>query len=722
MSCGGDSDIVLNSPSGASYEIHIASDSAPEVVKAVKDLAKYIELITDRQIRITSDSSELSQIRVGQYYKEDLNLLDRSSVAYWAEGENIIISGGGDDAIVNSVYTFLENEMAIDFLAPDAEVIPRCPEGISISSNLQYSYTPSIVTRTVHSDLFYLNPTYAAKRKVTSDAFPGYAPEARVHTFHRFLPASEYYNSHPEYFALRNGKRITTQLCLTNEQVLEIVKSKVLELKESNPKAKVISVSQDDNTQYCQCDACEAIHDREGSPAGSMIDFVNKVATAFPDIQISTLAYQYTRKAPKHVRPAPNVLVTLCSIECDRSAPIADKCEDFRNDLEEWSRITSNIRIWDYTTQFTNFLAPFPNLRTLKPNIDLFVENNAQWVFEQHSRNPSELFELRSYVMSQLLWNPDQNVEDVIDLFLNGYYKEAAPKVATYITAIHDAIEQDSNFFLFLYGDPAQGFDTWLSKEQLEYYDLLFDEAEELVSTQPDIVDRVRGARLSVDFSILEYGRKDLSGVDQIGRLTLLERLKRFNNTTSEQGITAMNEIRLTVADYVASYLAAIDRSKLINKAFGKEVTLLTKPKKYADEDPMVLTDGALGGLNFYSNWLGFEGVHAEAVVDLGSMQAVSSIGTAFLQVTNHLVFLPKQVSFYGSKDGKNYILIGTHKNSSPLTSDSKINDIQVFKLEFRRSEFRFIKVVGESLLKAPDWHNGSGLPAWVFLDEIIVS
>ena len=73
-----------------------------------------------------------------------------------------------------------------------------------------------------------------------------------------------------------------------------------------------------------------------------------------------------------------------------------------------------NIRIWDYTTQFTNFLAPFPNIRTLQPNIKFFRDNHAKWIFEQHSSNPSELFALRSYLTAKLLWNPDNDANEII--------------------------------------------------------------------------------------------------------------------------------------------------------------------------------------------------------------------------------------------------------------------------------------------------------------------
>ena len=149
---------------------------------------------------------------------------------------------------------------------------------------------------------------------MSNEAFPNYVPNARVHTFHRFIPYDKFYDNHPEYYALRNGKRLATQLCLTNEKVLEIVKDSVASFFKKHGPSSVISVSQDDNTQYCTCENCFKIDEKEKSPAGSMIYFVNKIARSFPNKTISTLAYQYTRKPPI-TRPESNVLITLCSIE-----------------------------------------------------------------------------------------------------------------------------------------------------------------------------------------------------------------------------------------------------------------------------------------------------------------------------------------------------------------------------------------------------------------------
>jgi hypothetical protein len=477
---------------------------------------------------------------------------------------------------------------------------------------------------------------------------------------------------------------------------------------------------------HCQCEDCRAIDEEEGSASGTMIRFVNAVAANFPDKTISTLAYQYTRK-PSKTKPADNVLITLCSIECDRSAPIEEKCTDFAEDLIGWKAQTEHIRIWDYTTQFTNFLAPFPNIRTLQPNIKFFRDNHATWVFEQHSHQPSELFELRSYLTAKLLWNPDLDSDEIITDFTNGYYEEAGVFVKNYIDLIQDEIQKDSTFFLFLYGDPAQAFNSWLNPEMLKQYNAIFDNAESAVENKPEVLQRVKIARLSTDYAMLEMARNGMSPDFQLlenGKVSndVDLRINRFKESCKNAGITLMNEMGYTVDEYLALLENTLQRAAMTNVARDKKVTLNTKPKKYAGENPQALTDGALGGSNFYANWLGFEGNDLEAEVDLGSEMQIDTISTAFLQVTNHIVFFPENVTYFISGDSNSYQKIETVANPRPLTAESKRNDIAYFTSAFKPVKARYIKVVAKNMALAPAWHNAAGAPAWIFADEVIVN
>jgi hypothetical protein len=727
ISCESNDKLELTNNGASNYGIEILENASPVLKNASEDLQNYIEKISTVKLPIISvEGKAVDKLRILIKIEE----LGSSEISIRTKGDNIIISGGSVEAVQNAIYEFIEKYLNVKWYAPNVEVVPS-NKSIVLHRDINYRYSPEILTRTVHSRLFYQNLSFAAKHKVTTTAFPFYVSSARVHTFNKFLPEEEYYKSHPEYFALRGDKRLPTQLCLTNEKVYEIVTDEVGKLFLANPESSVISVSQNDNQQYCTCDNCKQVDREEGSQAGTMVKFVNKIAADFPEKTISTLAYQYTRK-PCKTKPLENVLITLCSIECDRSASIEEKCSEFADDIRGWREITTNIRVWDYTTQFTNFLGPFPNMETLQPNIKFFRDNNAKWIFEQHSNNPSELFELRSYITAKLLWNPDRDFNELVTEFTNGYYEEAGVFVKQYVDLVHQKIKEDPDFFLFLYGDPSQAFDSYLNPELLKKYDIFFEDAEKAVKNKPEVLERVKVARISVDYAILEACKKSLSkefsmvleddnGLKSINKL-VIERLEKFYSTCFKADLTLMNEMGFTVDEYYQNYKKSMQVATQPNKAIGKKVILLTKPKKYANEDPKVLTDGALGGNSFYANWLGFEGNNFEAVIDLGAQQDISSISTAFLQVTNHVVFFPEEVSYYYSNDNVKFMKLKTIKNDKPLIKKSKVNDIKYFPSNFPTIKARYTKIVGKNMKQPPYWHHAAGTPAWIFVDEVIIN
>ena len=705
--------------------IDIPTLSKYNIISDYSDVADTLNVYLNKSVGISLEISDKQKKRsIILVEKTDLNK-DFISIDY--KDSLITISANNKRNLYYATYDFIEKFLNVNWLSTDFTYYEDL-KSINFPKNYSYYFEPPVLTRTVHSKLFYKDSVFADKLKVTNEAFPRYVPSARVHTFHRFLPYEVFYDKNPEYYALRNGKRLPTQLCLTNTDVLKIVKDSVNSFFNKFPNSDVISVSQDDNTQYCQCDKCSKIDNQEGSPAGTMIHFVNAVAESFPNKTISTLAYQYTRKPPK-VKPIENVLITLCSIECNRSVPIELGCKDFSSDLKGWSQLTDNIRIWDYTTQFTNFLAPFPNWGTIKPNINLFVDNNAKWIFEQHSNNDSELFELRSYIMAKLLWNPNLDFQTLLNEFNNKYYGNGGKYISEYVNSIQNQIDNTS-FFLFLYGDPSQGFDSFLSPENLLNYDILFNKALNSVELDSEYYKRILRSKISIDYAVLESYRKNFSDLYQLTKTEndiksinpkLIMRLNAFSKTCNDNDITLMNEMGFTVSDYIVNYRNALKTAIKENLASFKDVTLLTVPKKYANEDPKVLTDGALGGNSFYSNWLGFEGNNLNAVVDLGELKEIKSLSMNFLQVTNHIVFFPVQVEFFYSDDNLKWKSLGKVSNKSDLSPKSKVNDIQTFSINAGELKARYIKVIADNMSKAPIWHHGADLPSWIFADELII-
>jgi len=181
---------------------------------------------------------------------------------------------------------------------------------------------------------------------------------------------------------------------------------------------------------------------------GSLLTFVNAVAEdvakEYPDVMVGTLSYWYSRRPPKTLKPLPNVQIQLCSIECCVLHPINDpECEknvQFCRDLANWGKVCNNISIWNYNTNFSNYLLPCPNLRVIESNIRYFVDNNAIGIFMQAAGNAlgAEMSDLRNYVMANLLWDPTRSGTKLANEFLDLHYGPAAAPIRRFIHLTHE--------------------------------------------------------------------------------------------------------------------------------------------------------------------------------------------------------------------------------------------------------------------------------------------
>ena len=213
---------------------------------------------------------------------------------------------------------------------------------------------------------------------------------------------------------------------------------------------------------------------------------------------MDTLAYQYTRKAPKTLRPRSNVIIRLCSIECNFAKPLTDPSNElFARDIRDWHRLTDRLYIWDYTTDFSHYLLPFPNYYVLGPNVRFFHRNGVVGLFEQgaYQSSSGEMSELRAWVLAQLLWNPDQDDRKLIREFVEAYYgKPSARFVLDYLKLISNAAQPYYVGIGHPDASPYLRFPTLVKAEQLWHL------AEEEARGDPDHLWRVRQARLPISY------------------------------------------------------------------------------------------------------------------------------------------------------------------------------------------------------------------------------
>lgn len=423
---------------------------------------------------------------------------------------------GKDNGVIYGAVTFLERYMDMNYWG-DHEYSLHHIENLQIS-RINYTENPTFKYR--QTQCYALEDTvyrWWNKLEAPNEFF---AATYWVHTENLLVPVDEYGRSHPEYYAYYNGQRhamdiiknpVSVQLCLSNKNVFNIIVHRIDSIFKKNPSMNMIAVSQNDNQNYCKCSVCNKINKEEGSPAGSIIRFVNAVAAKFPNKKIVTLAYQYSKVPPLHIKPAHNVIIMLCNIECSREVPLTDNYngQNFIKILKQWSRITNNIFLWDYGINFSSYLFPFPNFHILQKNIQLFHRNKVTMHFSEiESVRGGDFAELRAYMISKLMWNDKLDVDSLEHHFLNGYYGKAGIILYDYIKLLEKSLIK-SGVKLNIYGAQWEHLKGMFSPTLMKQYNQMFDKAEALVINNLVLLKRVQRSRLSLQYMNLEINRHD---------------------------------------------------------------------------------------------------------------------------------------------------------------------------------------------------------------------
>ncbi|MBO7404913.1 MAG: DUF4838 domain-containing protein [Clostridia bacterium] len=299
------------------------------------------------------------------------------------------------------------------------------------------------------------------------------------------------------------GTSSDRQPCFSDPEILEKTIASVRALLASDPSITIVSVSQNDNQNYCTCAKCRGIDAEEGSHMGSLLRFVNAVAKDieddYPDVIIDTLAYQHTRKAPKITKPRDNVCIRLCSIECCFSHPLNDPdCPEnrkFAEDIVGWSEICDRIYVWDYVTDFCFYVQTFPNFHVLRENMRFFAEHGVKGMYPEGNYNSTqsgEFGELRCYLLAKLMMDPmmtEEEYECHMDEFLRAYYGEGWEGIRAYIDWF---TEQAKLSHMNIWQPIINVVRKSKLRDMAETFNGYWDKAEELAGDRLDAVKRSR--------------------------------------------------------------------------------------------------------------------------------------------------------------------------------------------------------------------------------------
>jgi len=498
------SKLTIESNDISNYVIVFDNDNSV-MIKAANQLSKYIKDATGVELVVSDDVAGHQHNRI--YVKNEKVLSDDEGFSYYSDDNGIIIKGSSVRGILYGVYQFLEREIGWRYYTDTFEV---CLESDEINlTDLQYSYKPYFKFRNTfwyESLLPYEDASEFAPKRMLNEGFARQTTEENGGTVGFVLDRQAH-----SIFALSGiGAGDSANPCLTDDDIYDEVRKNVKALLYMDRSRKIISISQNDNDDHCQCANCKALEDQYG-PAGPWICFINRLSAdledEFPDVTFQTLAYQYTRSCPTGLVCNDNVMIELCPIDICHNHAIDDPtCEvnvEFVKDFEAWSKICKQMYIWEYTTNFQYNLCPYPNFDVILSTERYYYENNVIGVFSQGNGGQitGEFGALRSYLVAKCLENPymtDEEYYAMMDEFLQNFYGSSWELVREYIDFITELSDTNNDHFCCfdapekIYGEKPFG-------KYNDYLVSLWDKAEEIADND-FYLENVQRTRLGADF------------------------------------------------------------------------------------------------------------------------------------------------------------------------------------------------------------------------------
>ncbi len=456
--------LTLTAGGKSAYTIVLSGEASPSERRGAEELQRFLQQMSGARLPIAVEpvggrgpfifvgrGKQLEAVKSGI----DFDKLGPEDFAIKTAGRHLVIAGGRKRGTMYGVSAFLE-KLGCRWFARDLSRIPK-RAAITVAK-LDEVERPAFEMRWPGITEAF-DKDWAARNRLNGGGLPlDSSTGGRVecypcgHSFHTLIPPARYFASHPEYFALVDGKRRQhhAQLCLTNQAVIRAGIEQIFQWIKERPEIDIVGVFQEDWGGWCECDDCKRVeHEEGGAHSGPIVRFVNALAEAvsreYPDKRILTYAYQYSEPAPAKTAPHPNVRIQLAPISACIGHP-AERCPRnqklLMDNLKGWARLGKRVYLYGYATNFAHYLYPMPDFYRLAEDIPMLLRFGVTGVYYEgsHQGEGGHGAELRAWVMAKLMWNPNQNVSRLVDEFFETAYEASAGPMRRVFDLMHQQV------------------------------------------------------------------------------------------------------------------------------------------------------------------------------------------------------------------------------------------------------------------------------------------
>lgn len=520
--------------------IAVDREATPTVHFAAGELKRHLEeatgttfaLVTNGVSAVSGPTIEIGTARA----KEILGAaawesLGREDSVVVGRGTSLAICGNSDAGVLYGVYAFLEREVGCRWYTQTG--VNRVPkhESLSVSrspvrTSPTYPYRWTLLAdrladcRDPHGRMFLLRnrlnmveKNWVEMPRAFGAPQGGVLPKAMkvnqptVHSLY-FIIKKEELATHPDWFSLRDGKRVLRQLCFSNSELRRTFTERMLKHVETcGGKGYFDCSSRDEPGSYCDCPNCRLLEKKYGCVGGPFYDYLFELAEAVkakhPEAFIHFLAYRkgQTQKPPKGVEKLPdNLIVVFAPIDDDQLKPWnhPHNVETYA-DLKAWCRMAKHVFGWYYPQVFVP--VPQCSLSRISADTRLAREAGMDGCCYEHDYMTDLGFgfaDMISWVLTKLYWNAEVEVWALAKDYCGGCYGAAADDMLAFARELDARAAACSDFVRWDESDAKS-----LTPANLVRWSRAFDVMERKAADDKACLQRIREVRYVVDLHVL---------------------------------------------------------------------------------------------------------------------------------------------------------------------------------------------------------------------------
>ncbi len=172
---------------------------------------------------------------------------------------------------------------------------------------------------------------------------------------------------------------------------------------------------------------------------------------------------------------------------------------------------------------------------------------------------------------------------------------------------------------------------------------------------------------------------------------------------------------------YRGEQIGKLDSIKVFIASKIKDIQLIQAPsEKYQGKGAATLANGPNGDNELKTGeWLGYESNDAEILIELKEAMDIRKVGIRYLDQPGNWIFPPTQVTVAWAGEDRKFSPAGTCNLSADAMQEP--HGPKILEMEIPYAGVRYLRLHISNQGTCPEWHDGAGKPAWLFLDEIFV-